>query len=443
MRLERLLLGLWLASTSATGAAAQATEVVEQADKGVFRILSQSASGLGSGTGFLIEEGGLLLTNHHVIEGGETLFVLRQTGHYNELLPAKVIAFDPGFDMAIISAPGLQGGRVLKFAPAGPARSQRVFALGFPGLADLSRWTDLKSLRKDLNYTTSSVTLGEVNRIVPESWGGTGPIIELIQHSAAVRPGNSGGPLLDVCGDVVGINTAIRSDEMSETLHLASSATDIRRFLLAAKAPYQIAVETCGGEIAVADATGPATDDPPQLNVFAYGGIGALVLFGGAAFAFAFVRRDAVRKGGRAERIRTPETPARLATSSAPASDQATALLRRSDAGLAMPPHDWTLKLEGRSERVGLKFRHSDLVRGLILGRDPGLDMTLVDGSVSRRHAKLGGGGEAPEIVDLGSTNGTFVNGRKLAPHMSCRLMHGDRVKLGALSGQVSREDPR
>lgn len=64
------------------------------------------------------------------------------------------------------------------------------------------------------------------------------------------------------------------------------------------------------------------------------------------------------------------------------------------------------------------------------LGRAEGCDLVLPDPRVSRLHARVQSGPEGTELVDLGSTNGTYVNGRRVT---RCRLRHGDRVQLGAV----------
>lgn len=64
------------------------------------------------------------------------------------------------------------------------------------------------------------------------------------------------------------------------------------------------------------------------------------------------------------------------------------------------------------------------------LGRGEGCDLVLPDPGVSREHAQVRTGPEGTELVDLGSTNGTYVNGRRVS---RCRLHHGDRLQLGGV----------
>ncbi|MDQ7799884.1 MAG: FHA domain-containing protein [Armatimonadota bacterium] len=64
------------------------------------------------------------------------------------------------------------------------------------------------------------------------------------------------------------------------------------------------------------------------------------------------------------------------------------------------------------------------------LGRSQTCDLVLADPGVSREHARVERGPDGVEVVDLGSTNGTFVNGRKVT---QCRLRHGDRLQLGGV----------
>jgi serine protease Do len=145
----------------------------------------QEARSLGSG--FVISADGTIVTNNHVIDGAEDIQVYLTDGTH---LPAKVVGSDDKTDLAVLK---VEAGHPLSFVEFGDSDSavvgDWVMAIGNPfGLG-------------------GSVTLGIVsarNRDIQ-----SGPYDQFIQTDAAINQGNSGGPLFDMNGKVVGINTAI------------------------------------------------------------------------------------------------------------------------------------------------------------------------------------------------------------------------------------------
>ena len=140
----------------------------------------------GVGSGFFISEDGYLLTNHHVVEGATDIFV---TLTDSREFKAKVIGSDKRTDVALLKVEA----KGMAFLPIGSAKllkkGQWVMAIGSPfGLE-------------------STVTSGIVSALGRE----TGDYLPFIQTDVAVNPGNSGGPLLNLKGEVVGINAQIVS----------------------------------------------------------------------------------------------------------------------------------------------------------------------------------------------------------------------------------------
>ena len=146
----------------------------------------------GSGSGFVIDESGLVMTNHHVVDGAEAIRVRMHDGHeYN----AEVVASDPTTDVAVIRL-DLPAGRRLTVAETGDSQSLRVgdwvLALGNP---------------LGLDFTVTAGIVSAVGRQLNPPGGAS--LESYIQTDAAINPGNSGGPLIDLRGRVVGINSAI------------------------------------------------------------------------------------------------------------------------------------------------------------------------------------------------------------------------------------------
>ncbi|MDP2340290.1 MAG: PDZ domain-containing protein [Deltaproteobacteria bacterium] len=152
----------------------------------------------GQGTGFLISPEGYALTNHHVVEGATRIKV--RVGGRSEVVSASVIGDDPRTDVALIKLDGkYPGGGAWPHLPLGNSDALQVgdfvVAVGNPfGLSQ-------------------SVSLGILSAkgrrdIAPSGRQG---LYDFLQTDAAINPGNSGGPLLNLAGDVIGINSAINA----------------------------------------------------------------------------------------------------------------------------------------------------------------------------------------------------------------------------------------
>ena len=149
-------------------------------------------SGLGSGA--FISDDGYIVTNNHVIEDADELIVALFDGREFE---AEVVGADPFSDLAVLKVDG-EGFPTLSFGDSDALRvGQWVLAFGSPLSADLS------------NTVTSGIvsSLGRFSG-APDPRGRT-TISNYIQTDAAVNPGNSGGPLVNLRGEIVGINSAI------------------------------------------------------------------------------------------------------------------------------------------------------------------------------------------------------------------------------------------
>ncbi|MFA7296448.1 MAG: trypsin-like peptidase domain-containing protein [Dehalococcoidia bacterium] len=150
--------------------------------------------GQGLGTGIVVDKQGNILTNYHVVDGANQVSVKFADG---TMVGGRVIGSDPGNDLAVVRvdvpANILQPAR---FADSDGVRlGEPVFAIGNPF---------------SLEFTVTSGIVSGLNR---QSEGGiTGrPVRGVIQTDAAVNPGNSGGPLFDADGNVIGVNASIEN----------------------------------------------------------------------------------------------------------------------------------------------------------------------------------------------------------------------------------------
>jgi S1-C subfamily serine protease len=147
----------------------------------------------GSGSGFVYDKQGHLITNYHVIEDADELSV---TLPDETIVPAEVVGVDPSNDLAVIKVDA--DPELLHPVPLGESRDLRVgqfvVAIGNPF-----------GFERTLTVGVVSA-LGRVIESPDQRFIG-----EIIQTDAAINPGNSGGPLLDLMGRVIGVNTAIVS----------------------------------------------------------------------------------------------------------------------------------------------------------------------------------------------------------------------------------------
>jgi S1-C subfamily serine protease len=147
-----------------------------------------------TGTGIIIDSDGRILTNYHVVQGARSIEVRFDD---SSTAPAKLLGSDPANDLAVIEADA--SGQKLTPAELGDSGSVRVgdivLAIGNPF---------------NLEGTLTQGVVSAIDRTY-STGANTRPIREMIQTDAAVNPGNSGGPLLNCQGQVIGINTLLEN----------------------------------------------------------------------------------------------------------------------------------------------------------------------------------------------------------------------------------------
>lgn len=142
------------------------------------------------GSGFVIHPEGYILTSDHVVAGAEAIQVLLKDG--DKPLEARVVARDPDREVAL-----------LKVTSSGPLPT---LALGDSDRLSIGDMVLAVGNPLGLSHTVTSGIISAKGRIIDEK---AQRAYDLIQTDASINPGNSGGPLVDVQGNVIGINTAI------------------------------------------------------------------------------------------------------------------------------------------------------------------------------------------------------------------------------------------
>ncbi|MDX6371184.1 MAG: putative serine protease PepD [Nocardioidaceae bacterium] len=184
--------------TPSTPAAAGSVQAVAaEVLPSVVKIEVSGAQGSGSGSGIILSSDGQILTNNHVVELAGNGGTLRVTFNDGSNTDAKVLGTDPLTDTALIQAQNVSGLTPATIGKSGDlAVGQGVVAIGSP---------------LGLEATVTSGIVSALNRPVDVGSDGQGnsTVYPAIQTDAAINPGNSGGALVDLNGDVVGINAAI------------------------------------------------------------------------------------------------------------------------------------------------------------------------------------------------------------------------------------------
>lgn len=185
------------ARSTATAPPGSVVHVAQKVLPSVVQLEVQAAQGAAEGSGIVLSRDGYLLTNNHVIQGALPGRITAQF-HDGRTAPVSVVGADPNSDLAVVKA-GVDG-----LTPAELGRSDDL-PVGAPVVAIGSPF--------GLSETVTSGIISAKDRPVRAGGenGSQASVLNALQTDAAVNPGNSGGPLVDMDGRVVGINSAIYS----------------------------------------------------------------------------------------------------------------------------------------------------------------------------------------------------------------------------------------
>ena len=172
-------------------------EIFEKTEESVVQVNVRAVDGTSKpgnmGSGFVYSDKGYIITNNHVVDDAGKVTVTFLDG---ESYTAKIIGTDPDLDLAVLKVE--VGATYLQPIPIGDSSQlkvgEQITAIGNPF---------------GLSGSMTSGIISQMGRLLPQDSGYSIP--DVIQTDAAINPGNSGGPLLNMNGEVVGINTAIQS----------------------------------------------------------------------------------------------------------------------------------------------------------------------------------------------------------------------------------------
>lgn len=211
--------------TAASVANLPAEDLFKQASPAVVRIVvrDEKLKEIGLGSGFFVSSDGILVTNYHVVDKARYATVLLPSDAM--LFVEGILAVDEQADLAVLKVNGkdlpslslLQGGQT-------PAVGVRVYAIGNP---------------QGLSNTLSEGLISGVRMIAPD--------LPVLQITAAISPGSSGGPVLDSSGQVVGVATAILAGPLAQNLNFAVPSNKVHEILAKAHSAKPVPLDSAGG----------------------------------------------------------------------------------------------------------------------------------------------------------------------------------------------------
>lgn len=382
-----------------------------EASKSVIRIITVlDDDNMVSGTAFSINEDGYFLTNAHVVDGAESIFAIKSSGKYD----VKVINKFNDVDLAILKIENT-GLKPLSFAFSNNIKvTDVVSSIGFPGAADQN-----ENLDELTTVTINSGIIGKLTSInlsiIPENITSK---FSVVQHDAVVNHGNSGGPLVNECGQVVGINVqkglsenrSLEEIVVGDVVQGIFYAIDIdiaKRVLEESHISFlEIASDCSQGS------TSMSVDERKYLII---GGILLALL---AIWSIIFYTQENKNKN----KVVNESVLSHLIDQKLRNHDGHEIQLRGSN--------EYSAKLKplvGNLPILTIKQGES------MVGRSRSATFYLDNPMVSGKHLSLSLN-EKNEIIvkDLNSSNGTYIDSRKLSPNVGYIIKKSERLIIGS-----------
>ena len=418
-RLAGLTLALMLFFALSIGAyASGGNKVIADSRNGVVRVIALNPTGsysLGTafGVGEVGEETDVFVTNAHVVSGtynsdagvvelpAVSVWILKNNTAWNpvtgldtaQCIPCEILYYEEGQypDIAVLKAAETLEGRValpLQDDEKTLEAADDIFALGYPGSSDISE-IGIYGEKIIAGVEDITITSGVVSRFTTSAtWGDT----RVIQHDAQINHGNSGGPLLDANGVVVGINTYGAGQDVSTgdgNSYYSVRISYIKDKLDDLDIEYETDANMGGFSIGI-------------VGIIAAAAVGVVILF------------VLLVKNNKA-------APAAAAPASAPMAAPVTPTM---NVGYSI-----------RCTKGSCSGQIKGVAKTLRMGRDPMKNDWIFAANtkgISGTHCIFMEESGQLYLMDCGSTYGTFLNGRKLTANQSVKVNNGDKITLGS-----------
>lgn len=428
-----LIAALALAGLAASDPAAASeafdTDAVEASVVRVIAPQSQPDT-FSMGTGWIVHGRRIVVTNNHVVEGGTSFHLAMMVAGKPATVEAKLLRRSPEKDLAVLEAVADLPGRALPLAGYETKATTRVIAIGFPGTADLALFSDsstgeTKAVRfglDDEDFYRPTWTEGVASRNLTYFRSIDGPAL---QHSAPINQGNSGGPLIDSCGRVLGVNTIRAIEGDPQGVFYAIHPKEIARFLeVASFSPTMVS--------SVCTITGSSTSALVFPMFFASLALAAASLWIAYRRQVPAIVKPLSAVANRVSRI----VPGAAFGQAAFGQAGRAAREGAKRAALAPVPQQRAKAITLMPKAAGPEFvidrDKLDNGQTLVIGRSSSSDVVLSHESVSRRHAKMWlDKSGVLWIEDLASSAGTFVENVRIGK--ATRVPPGTHIRFGAV----------
>ena len=408
--------------------AIEPTAVARQVEPSMIRILVEGPVQVGGGSGFFVSDQGHIATAYHIVQPhidlGWGLFAEVADPAVENRRALTVVEAYPDEDLAILQVEGLDRPPVVLSDAKSETVSQglTVFAIGYPGAG----------ARLGAESQTS-FTAGIVNRVFVGAWTQDSSQIRILQHSAATNPGNSGGPIVDPCGQVIGVNTEREMAmlmtpsglpmvyDVIQGVFFASHSSVLAEKLNALGIRYNGSRDVCQVFLGVA-----------STNFQWYG---AAALAASLTLVLLLVRY-------------WPPRPVHIVVVGGAAARRGAHALAHL---LKEPPwrrhrHEHVWRLLGEDPKAGpihIVVTQEDLRRapeGLVVGADPTCDRCIAAAGIAKRQARLVPMGDDLAVDNLDAEGGTAVDEQPVVPGgRPVPLATGAHLRLGDITFRVER----
>jgi len=402
---------LLLLSLAIYGPSLMAQNIAADADKSVVYVaVYEGGKFAGNGSGFVIAPN-VVVTNWHV--AGERQVLILNPGKKDKVKPYKVQKLWGSKDLDVVFL--LVENLPLKPIPIAdkvPQKGHDVVSIGYPGAAEGS---------VDYEGVESTLTRGVIGRVLDGAWsngagGSDKQSFKILQHNASINKGNSGGPLLDSCGRVVGVNTKKAYSVVTNIDAVTGVTSQTEGIFYATSIDSLIKqLQVIGIQPIVEKSTCNGFDSSGYGKTITYFGLLLAIGIGGLALFFSFKKSKVITE--------TYTQYLRRGSSSDFKNDK-TEMVK-------IPKFSFDgFDSEGKPVwfEIPNKFSIGDEI---IVGRDSSVsDIVISDLTISRKHAVFVLGIDGLKVRDLGSTNGTFVDDVRVV-EIDETLRPGQSLSLG------------